>query len=414
MIESINFRTGISLSLLRTAQAALTEIPQRLSPIGRKSSFPTSIRAKSVSRKGEFNRDRWSIAPKPATIPATETSAPTFNPRQCLLSGNPRLASLVTEAIGDRWTTNIEDLQQLAPLADNPALQSRWCAVKQANKQILAKILYLSQGIDLNVNSLFDLQLQSVGTHQRQLLNILHIIALFDRIKQDPNCDIVPRTSIFANIDEMDVTEIVADETETNSSPDRDLAILELIQSLAKIVAADPDVNQKLQIVYIPESATIVNQLYAAADVTEQIAIAEIEDVDLSQLQATVNGVLEIGSFGSTNHWIQQTVGEENYFGFGLAIPELALFKEYGYDPYNYYKYYPQIRQAIDLLSTGYFTPNDPTSCQSLVNELLGTDAQMVLAEYVFYEACQSRIEATYCQPSMWTSMSIANVAGIG
>jgi glycogen phosphorylase len=408
MIESINFRTGISLSLLRTAQAALTEIPQRLYPVGRKTLATASIRSKSATR----NRDRWSIAPKPATIPATETSAPTFNPRQWLLSGNPRLASLVTEAIGDRWTSNLEDLQQLAPLADNPALQSRWRTVKRTNKQILAKILYLSQGINLNVDSLFDLQLQSVGSHQRQLLNILHIIALFDRIKQDPNCYIVPRTFIFANIGEIDLPEIVTDEAEV--LPNQDLTILALIQSLAKIVAADPDVSEKLQIVYIPESATIANQLYAAADVTQQIATAAMEDVDLIQLQAAVNGVISIGSLGKTNHWIQQTVGAENYFGVGLAIPEIALFKEYGYDPYNYYKYYPQIRQAIDSLSTGYFTPNDPNLCQSLIDELLSTDERMVMADYIFYEACQAQIAEIYCQQSMWTSMSIMNVAGIG
>jgi glycogen phosphorylase len=417
MIESINFRTGISASLLRAAQVALAEIPHKFQAPSHQTSTNSRIQHGSTRSTIEKNYVRGLVDTELLTIdPLTRISDVDleFNPRQSLLSGNPRLANLVTETIGDRWITHIEDLQQLTPLADDPLLQSRWRAVKRANKQALASYLDRTQGIKINVDSLFDLQLQPIVEHQRQLLNILHIITLFNQIKQNPEIDILPRTFIFGDLGEVESIEIVTDEDESSTLPDTNLAILGLIQSLAKILADDVEVCGKLQIVYIPESAALTSQLYAAADLTQHIATAAIEDIDVSKLQAAINGVLSIGSLGKTNHWLKQTVGEDNCFFFGLAIPEISMFKEYGYDPYNYYKYYPNIRQAIDYLSVGYFTPNDPSLCRVLVDTLLGTDEQMVIAEYVFYTACQSHISETYLQQSMWTQMSILNVAGVG
>jgi glycogen phosphorylase len=432
MMESINFRTGISESLLRTTQAALAEIPYRFYTRSQNATITSPMHSRSLPRTVERNRDRWLVDAELVKIESpTPTATPEFNPRQWLLSGNPRLSRLIAEAIGDRWMTHQEDLQQLAPIADDPLLQSRWRAVKQVNKQALANDLYRTQGISVNVNSLFDLQLQLIGGHQRQLLNVLHIIALFDRIKQNPGIDILPRTFIFGDLGESTTT-IEIDtmaEAEHWALPSSDYpwyggaeertvansnrAILALIKSLAKVLAADPDVSEKLQVIYVPESAGLTSQMYAAADLTQQIATAAIEDVDLSSLKATVNGVLSIGSLGKTNYWLQQTVGEQNCFRFGLAIPEIALFKEYGYDPYNYYKYYPQVRQAIDCLLAGYFTPSDSSLGRSIVDLLLGADEHMVLADYIFYAACQSHISETYRQASIWTQMSILNVAGV-
>jgi glycogen phosphorylase len=426
MIESINFRTGISASLLRTAQAALAEIPHKFHAPSRKTGTTSRMMPRSILQKVEKNRDRWFVDTELLTIERKARAFDAdleFNPRQSLLSGNPRLANLVTDTIGDRWIAHVEDLQQLIPLADDPLLQSRWSAVKQANKQALASYLYRTQGVNIDVNSLFDLQLQPIAGHQRQLLNVLHIITLFNQIKLNPDLDILPRTFIFGDLGEVESIEMAADEDEAATVADSNLDILSLIQSLAKILAEDVDVCGKLQIVYIPESAALTSQLYAAADLIQQIATAAIEDIDMSKLQAAVNGVLSIGSLGKTNHWVKQTVGEENCFCFGLAIPEIAMFKEYGYDPYNYYKYYPVIRQAIDYLSTGYFTSTDPMLCRSqgfgsvaksIVDTLLGTDEHMVIAEYVFYAACQSHISEMYRQKSVWTRMSILNVAGVG
>jgi glycogen phosphorylase len=406
MIENINFRTGIGASLLRAAQAALVEIPHKVH---------AASRQHRSSRSRILERNRGTINAKLLGIDAQTWIAGAdleFNPRQWLLLGNPQLANLVTKTIGDRWIDHLDHLQQLAPLAEDPLLQSRWRAVKQLNKQALASYLERAQGVKINVSSLFDLQLQPIVENQRQLLNILHIITLFNQIKQQPGLNIVPRTFIFGNLGEIE--SILERDSQSQPNPNPNREIISLIQSLAQVLARDPDVNGKLQVVYVPNSAGLTTQMYAAADLTQEIAAAAIEDVDLSKVKAAVNGVLSIGSLGKTNYWLQQAVGEQNYFGFGLPIPEIALFKEYGYDPYNYYKHYPEIRQAVDALLTGYFTPEHPSLCQSLIDTLFGTDDQMILADYIFYITCQVRVSATYRQQSLWTKMSILNVAGVG
>ncbi len=431
MIESTNFQTGIGGAFLRTTQAARwhslsereSQMPQIYAP-SRNTSITAPMHSQSLPRIVDKNRHQWLVQSDLFEIESVVDVESQVNPRQWLLSGNPRLASLITQTIGDRWITHLEDLQQLAPMADHPLFQLRWRAVKQANKQVLANELYQSQGIRINVNSLFDLQLQPMVGHQRQLLNILHIITLFNQIKQNPKINILPRTFIFGMGTPQHSIATEHGATRSNCHKgheyyheqqeiDSNFATLALIKSLAKILAADPDVNGKLQVVYVPESAGLTSQMYAAADLTQQIATAAMEDIDLSQLRATINGVVSIGSLGKTNYWLQQIVGEYNCFRFGLAIPEIALFKEYGYDPYNYYKYYPQIRQAIDYLLAGYFTPDDPSICRLIIDTLLGTDEQMVLADYIFYAACQHHVSDTYRKTSSWTQMSIMNVAGV-
>ena len=419
MIENINFRTGISTSILLAAQVALAEIPLKFHALNRHHR-PT----KSPIATRSLELDRGSGSPKPVEIDPqigiSNLDSP-INQRQWLLLGNPLLASLVTKTIGDRWIDHLDQLQQLIPLAEDPLLQSRWRAVKQLNKQALANYLAQSQGVKINVSSLFDLQLQPIVEQQRQLLNILHIITLFNQIKQQPGINIVPRTFIFGNLGEIEPSLLqrgYANEStldrDCQPQPNPNQEIISLIQSLAQVFAQDPDVSDKLQVVYVPNSAGLTNQMYAAADLTQEIAAAAIEDVDLTKAKAAINGVLSIGSLGKTNYWLQQAVGEQNYFSFGLPIPEIALFKQYGYDPYNYYKHYPEIRQAVDCLLTGYFTPEHPTLCQSLIDTLFGTDDQMVVADYIFYTTCQSRVSSTYRQQSMWTKMSILNVAGVG
>jgi glycogen phosphorylase len=411
MMENINFRTGISTSILRAAQVALAEIPHKLHVAHRQQRPPQSLSTTRI-----LERDRGLMNAKLLGIDAQtwiSGADQEFNPRQWLLLGNPQLANLVTKTIGDRWIDHLDHLQQLIPLAEDPLLQSRWRAVKQVNKQALASYLERAQGVKINVSSLFDLQLQPIVEQQRQLLNVLHIITLFNQIKQQPGINIVPRTFIFGNLGEIEpIQSNLERDGQLQPNPHREM--ISLIQSLAQVLAHDPDVNGKLQVVYVPNSAGLTSQMYAAADLTQEIAAAEIEDVDLSKVKAAINGVLSIGSLGKTNYWLQQTVGEENYFSFGLPIPEIALFKEYGYDPYNYYKHYPEIRQAVDCLLTGYFTPEHPTFCQSLLDTLFGTDDRMILADYIFYITCQARVSATYRQQSLWTKMSILNVAGVG
>jgi glycogen phosphorylase len=395
MIENTNFWTGIHASLLRIMRADLLETPRKWHFLKRNvSGNVTPMRYRSQPRV-EL-KYRSPVSETVVSLPS-QISTLAVNPVQWLLE-NPPLANLLTEAIGDRWIGHSEDLQQLATLADAPLFQSQWQQVKRAHKQVLADKLSRSQGVQINVDSLFDLQLQPISLERRQLLNILHIINLFLQLKENPQLNIVPRTFIFGHVGKL--------------APDP--YILTLIQSLAAILAQDPAVSGKLQVVYVPYSAKLRQQMYLAADVTEEIELAKMEDVDLSKLKFAANGVISIGSLGKANCLVQETVGKDNYFSFGLAIAEITLFNRYGYDPHNYYKSYPEVRRAIDYLLTGCLTPEDPHQSQLLVDMLLGTDKQMVVADYIFYLDCQNRVSEVYQQTSAWTRMSILNVAELG
>lgn len=406
MMESINLRAGISASVLRKLPTTVVQMPLKFGTASRHHSM--AMHSSSVPRRVKHHRDRWSIATnlfkiQPLVAPIDRS---VVNPCQWLLAENPDLAELVTATIGDRWLTRAEDIQQLVPLADRPEFQSQWQAVKRFNKQVLAKELSRSQGIEIDVDSFFDLHLAPIDCHHRQLLNILHIINLCDRIKQHPINDILPRTVIFS---EPDLNPVAAE----NCDGSERRTILAMIESLAQVIAADPDLSCKLQVVYVHPATGLSSQLYAATDATERIATAVCEDIDLSAQIAAINGAISIGSLGKTNYWLQQLVGAENCFRFGLAIPEIALFKEYGYSPDNYYKFYPQIRRAIDLLLVGYFTPTEPDLGRTIVELLMGSDDAMVMADYIFYAACQLQVSQTYHQTNVWTRMSILNVAGV-
>lgn len=345
----------------------------------------------------QLRRHRQSQRSRNCGLPAARTRDLQSNPTHWLLSHNPSLASSISAAIGDRWIAHQEDLQQLIPLADDPVFQSRWQAVKRAHKQILADAIDRELGVEIAVDSLFDLQLQPICDRQRQLLNILHIITLYHQIKTQPDIDIVPRTVIFGNL---------------TTSADRHETIANSIAAVAELVD-DPAINSKLQVVYLPDTAELTDRIYRAADLNEQIATAGSEDPDRDWLKFSLNGALSIASMSKANHLLQQAVGVENCFCFGLSIPEITLFKERGYDPYNYYNYYPEIRQAIDLLSTG-LGNRALSSCRAIVDLLLDPDEYMVLADYPFYRTCQARVSATYRDRSRWTRMSILNVAGLG
>lgn len=404
MIESINFRVGVSGLLLDAARSTIAEFPDLLYAPSNHTPITGANIAASIPPQIARHRQRWLIEHQQIDSNRPTATVVECNPVQWLLSGNPRLSDAIVEAIGDRWQAQLEYLQQLAPLAESPNFQARWRSVKLANKCALARTVECELGIGLDVNTLFDLHLQPIGGHQRQLLTLLYIISLYARFKRTPQSEIVPRTFIFSG----DLASAEGEDTHSNAD-----AILGLIDSLAQIVAADADVRDKLHVVYIPPSLGLESQLYAAADVWESIATAVVEDIDLRQLQGSANGAISIGSLGKTNYWLEQCVGAENCFRFGLAIPEIELFKEYGYDPYNYYKNYPQIRRAIDALLAGHLTPNEPSLCRSIVNSLLGSDEHLVLADYIFYVAAQERVSNTYRQISTWTQMSILNAAGV-
>ncbi len=417
MLEHLSSRKNINV-VLRKDRATGTDAPRHWYAERQNATNIVPIRPQpwrqTVKRDVDRRELRTKLRSKIAAAQCLQSGAEVINPHQWLSSKNPYLAEAIAAAIGDRWLTHHEDLQQLMPLADDAGFQTQWQAVKRLNKQALADDLYREQGIAIDVDSLFDLQLQPIVGRQRQLLNILHIITLYHQIVAQPDLDLVPRTFIFGDTSEPKLQVLELDEFNKIALQPHSRSISMLISSLAQTIAANPVVRGKLQVVYLPQTAGWIDRLYRAADLTEQIATAGMEDVDLNQLKLSVNGALSIASMSKANHLLQQAVGAENCFSFGLSIPEIALFKDYGYDPYNYYKYYPEIRQAIDSLIDGEFTTQYPGVARSLVELLLDPDEHMVLADFVFYRACQARVNEVYRQQSRWTRMSILNVAGIG
>ncbi len=397
MVEKSSFWTGLQVSLVQILRTEPIAMPARWG-ISQRDIRGNITPIRSRSRQPlNFPQERTLQAKILPLEPQTVDSSPSLYPSQWLLENTP-LASLVTETIGDRWIRHSEDLQQLETLADDAFFQFRWQRVKRGHKQVLANELYRSQAAIVNPDAVFDLQLQPIDMAQRQLLSILHIISLYCQLKDNPRLDVVPRTFIFGHV----------------GAQPPDPHILTLIQSLGAILATDPAVCDRLQVVYVPESAKLSQQMYYAADVTEEIATPIVEAVDLNKLKFAANGVLSIGSLGKANYLIQQTVGADNYFSFGLAVPEIELFQKYGYDPYVYYKYYPKLRRAIDFLATGCLTPDNYSQSKLLVDMLLGSDRQMVIADYMFYLAAQQGVSAMYQQLADWTRMSILNVARLG
>jgi glycogen phosphorylase len=415
MLEPISSRTNINF-VLRADRAIGTDAPCNWYTERQTATKIVPIRpqwGQTVAR----DVDRRALSELRGNFGSESRSrsvAEVVSPCQWLVNRNPHLARLITAAIGDRWLTHGEDLQQLVPLAKNPEFQAQWQAVKRSNKQILADALYREQGITIDVDSLFDVQLQPIVDRQRQLLNVLHIITLYHQLVAQPDLEIVPRTFIFGDLSEPKLQVLELDEFGKIGLQPDNRSISTLITALARKIATTPIVRDKLQVVYLSQTAGWIDRLNRAADLTEQIATAGMEDLDLDRFRSSANGALSIGSLSKANHLLQQAVGAENCFSFGLSIPEIALFKEYGYDPYNYYKYYPEIRQAIDSLLAGEFTDRDPDIARSIVELLLDRDEQMVLADFVFYRACQARVSSVYRQQHLWTQMSILNVAGIG
>ncbi|MEH1809683.1 glycogen/starch/alpha-glucan phosphorylase [Nostoc sp.] len=243
-------------------------------------------------------------------------------PRRWLLLANPKLALLITNKIGKIWIKNLDELKQLESLANNTYFQESWWQIKLENKQDLAEYIVQTTGIDINPDSLFDIQIKRLHEYKRQHLNILHVITLYNRIKENPHLDIVPRTVIFGG----------------KAAPGylRAKLIIKLINSVANVINHDPDVGNKLKVVFLPNyDVSLAQRIYPAADISEQISTAGKEASGTSNMKFAINGALTIGTQDGANIEIRDRVGAENFFQFGLTAPEIAQMKVQGYNPWN-------------------------------------------------------------------------------
>ena len=322
-------------------------------------------------------------------------------PRRWMVLSNPRLTQLITEKIGDNWIKNLDELKKLEAFVDDSAFRQKWWEIKQAIKQDLAAYTQNKVGITVNPESLFDIQVKRIHEYKRQHLNVLHIITLYNRLKQNPNLDITPRTFFFGG----------------KAAPGYFMAklIIKLINSVGEIVNNDPDVGDRLKVVFLPDyNVTFGQRVYPAADLSEQISTAGKEASGTGNMKFSLNGALTIGTLDGANVEIREEVGAENFFLFGLKTEEVYALKAQGYNPKDYYNSNPELKAVIDLISSGFFSHGDGRLFQPVVDNLLYDDPYLLLADYQSYIDCQDQVGQAYSDRDNWTRMSILNVARCG
>jgi glycogen phosphorylase len=322
-------------------------------------------------------------------------------PRRFLVLSNPQLTRLITDTIGERWIMHLADLRRLEASADNADFQQRWRQIKLDNKHALAAHILQRTGIAVNPASLFDIQVKRLHEYKRQHLNMLYAITLYNRLKRDPSADLTPRTVIFGG----------------KAAPGYVMAKLsiKLITSVADVVNADPEVGDRLKVVFFPNFNVQSSQwIYPAADLSEQISTAGKEASGTGNMKFAMNGALTIGTLDGANVEIREEVGADNFFLFGLTAEQVVELKAKGYRPRDYYEANPHLREALDQLSAGVFSGGDTNLFKPLVDSLLEYDPYMLLADYQSYVDCQDRVDTAYRDPQQWTRMSILNVARIG
>lgn len=318
-------------------------------------------------------------------------------PRRWMVLSNPALTKLISAHIGDGWTKDLIHLDLLEKHVDKPEFQKAWQKAKSQAKERLAKRIFDRQGIKIDTNSIFDIQVKRIHEYKRQHLNVLHIITLYNRLKDHPDMDFVPRTFIFGG----------------KAAPGYFMAklIIKLINSVAKVVNNDPDIHDKIKVVFLPNyNVKNSQEVYPAADVSEQISTAGKEASGTGNMKFTMNGALTIGTLDGANIEIREEVGVENFFLFGLTADQVEEWKRNGYHPYDLYERNAELKRCLDMLAMGYFSPWDQYDLfHPIVNNLKYHDDYMVLADYQSYIECQSRLAHAYQDRENWTKMSILN-----
>jgi starch phosphorylase len=320
-------------------------------------------------------------------------------PRRWMALSNPKLSSLINEAIGDSWVKNLDELGKLEPFAEDAAFRQRWREIKYANKVEFATFAKQRNGVLIDPQSLFDVQVKRIHEYKRQHLNILHVIALYHRMRSDPNADIQPRTFIFGG----------------KAAPAYHLAkvIIKLINAVSDVVNRDAAVRDRLKVLFLPNfNVTNGQRVYPAAELSEQISTAGKEASGTGNMKFSMNGALTIGTMDGANIEIRQEVGAENFFLFGLTAEQVAQTKSRGYRPLEHMT--PELQEVISLINSGFFSRGDANMFRSLTDGLLWHDPYLVFADFESYSECQLQVSQAYRDVDHWTRMSILNTARSG
>ncbi|HEV3331248.1 MAG TPA: glycogen/starch/alpha-glucan phosphorylase [Bryobacteraceae bacterium] len=324
-----------------------------------------------------------------------------ITPRRWLLKANPRLARLITEVIGDEWITDLDQLRKLEPFADDAIFRERFMSAKRHNKQALAAHIKRELGILVSPESLFDVQVKRLHEYKRQLLLLLYVITLYNRLKTDPGLKLAPRTFIIS----------------AKAAPGYWMAklIIKLIHQVAEVVNRDPQVSDKLKVVFLPNySVSLAEKIIPAADLSEQISLAGTEASGTGNMKLQLNGALTIGTLDGANVEILEEVGCENMYVFGLTADEVENRRP-GYDPWAIYHGDEEIRRVLDLIEHDFFSMLEPGIFRPLTESLLsGGDHYMLLADLRDYIQTQEKVDAAYRDPDGWSRKAILNVARAG
>ena len=322
-------------------------------------------------------------------------------PRRWLAVSNPEQSALMTSKVGSGWICDLYELRRLESLADDPAFRAQWCGVQRDVKVRLSNYINSQCGITVDPDSMFDAQVKRIHEYKRQHLNILHILTLYHRLKHNPNLNITPRTFIFGG----------------KAAPGYFMAklIIKLINAVGEVVNNDPDVKQRLKVVFIPDyDVSLGQKVYPGADLSEQISTAGKEASGTGNMKFSMNGALTIGTLDGANIEIREEVGAENFFLFGLTADQVRATLAGGYHPGEIYQSNATLREVIDSISSGQFSRGDRNLFRPLLDSLLQHDTYLLFADYQSYMDCQDKVAKVYRDQEKWSRMSILNAARMG
>jgi len=322
-------------------------------------------------------------------------------PRRWMALANPGLSALITRKIGDGWVSNLDQLRTLENHIGDGGFLEEWRTTQHNVKRELVDYIAKKTGAVVDPASMFDVMVKRIHEYKRQHLKVLHIVALYNRIKRDPSTHIVPRTFLFGG----------------KAAPGYFMAklIIKLINSVAEVVNTDSDVAGRLRVVFLPDyNVTFGQRVYPSADLSEQISLAGKEASGTGNMKFSMNGALTVGTLDGANIEIRQEVGDENFFLFGLTTDQVYAMKAAGYNPSAYYHSNAALKDVIDELASGRFSRGDQGLFKPLLDSLLSSDPYMLLADFQAYIECQDRIDQAFLDLDHWTRMSILNTARMG